>query len=106
MNSYIQLAADQKVIVKGELTFATVNSIWQTSLPLLKQLPNWHIDLQQVNHSDSAGLALLLEWCRLAKDSNKTVDFQHIPTQLHTIILANHLQKTLSIDNHDTSRDE
>lgn len=40
------------------------------------------IDLSGVTESDSAGLALLLEWLRLAKQRNAKVKFENVPTQV------------------------
>jgi phospholipid transport system transporter-binding protein len=40
------------------------------------------IDLGGVSESDSAGLALLLEWLRLAKGRSQVVHFANVPAQL------------------------
>lgn len=40
------------------------------------------IDLSGITESDSAGLALLLEWLRLAKQRNVQVQFANVPTQV------------------------
>lgn len=40
------------------------------------------IDLGGVQESDSAGLALLLEWLRVAKQRNQRVRFANVPAQL------------------------
>ncbi len=54
---------DDRLILHGNLTLASVKNIYQKSLPLAKhsQLPQL-IDLAKVKRVDSAGLALLLEW--------------------------------------------
>jgi phospholipid transport system transporter-binding protein len=40
------------------------------------------VDLSGVKESDSAGLALLLEWLRLARQRRRTVRFENLPEQL------------------------
>ncbi len=62
----------------GELSFATV----PTLLAQLKSVPNLPtvIDLQNVTRTDSAGLALLIEFRKQARE--KPVIFRHLPDQL------------------------
>ncbi len=43
------------------------------------------LDLQDVKHTDSAGLALLIEWLNEAKRADKSLKFQHLPSQLLTL---------------------
>ena len=73
------LKQKNKLFVQGQLTFSTVMNIWNHSKPLLKSLAQIKIDLSEVVHCDSAGLALLLEWKRWAKLNHKSVEFIHLP---------------------------
>ena len=43
------------------------------------------IDLGAVTHSNSAGLALMIEWLAEAQRSNQTVRFENIPDSLRQI---------------------
>jgi phospholipid transport system transporter-binding protein len=44
-----------------------------------------HIDLAGVTRSDSAGLALLVEWLRLAETRDISLQFHNLPGQLREI---------------------
>ncbi|EKD73693.1 MAG: hypothetical protein ACD_45C00217G0009 [uncultured bacterium] len=84
------------LFVSGDLNFLTVMAVWQKSLVLFKELNELHFDLAHVHSSNSAGLALLVEWVRYAKNVNKPITFADIPPQLNSIIAAAGMQKMLS----------
>ncbi|MDQ7091217.1 MAG: STAS domain-containing protein [Methylococcales bacterium] len=75
------------VVVKGDLSFAHIHK------KIVKAIDFGHsryshevnIDLSEVNQSDSAGLALMIEWIKLSKLHNTKVSFSHIPEQLLTL---------------------
>jgi phospholipid transport system transporter-binding protein len=54
------------------------------------------IDLGQVTHADSAGLALLLELQRVARSRNRTVRLIAIPAQVADLIRINGLTDAFS----------
>lgn len=41
-----------------------------------------HVDLADVSESDSAGLALVIEWLRLARQRGQRMNFANLPKQL------------------------
>jgi phospholipid transport system transporter-binding protein len=43
------------------------------------------VDLGGVGESDSAGLALLIEWLRMAKQSGKEIHFANVPEQIEAL---------------------
>jgi phospholipid transport system transporter-binding protein len=72
--------------VSGELNFSTIPVLLKNSLPLLANgPPQIEIDLSQVTASNSAGLALLLEWSEYAKSNHQHILFTKIPEQLMAI---------------------
>ena|SRR5260221_8645088 len=81
------ITADEKgqLIVSGELNFATIVGLWSQSLPLFTNRSHIDIDLSQVTLSNSAGVALLIEWLKYAKQTNKAIMFHRIPAQLQSI---------------------
>ena len=83
---------DGLLYIRGELNFSTVVTIWKDSLALLAQRAELHFDLSQVGSCDSAGLALILEWIKFAKQNKKTIQFSHIPKQLESIVRVSGLQ--------------
>ena len=78
-------AGDNQFAVSGSLNFATVSQLLIQSKSLFANAAAIDIDLSAVQHADSAGLALLLEWLRYGKQVNKVVHFHGLPTQLRTL---------------------
>jgi phospholipid transport system transporter-binding protein len=81
--------------VSGELNFTTVVNLWKESLPLLAKAPQLNFDFTEVTSSNSAGLALVLEWMKYAKQYSKPIRFNNIPKQLHSIITIAGLARML-----------
>ncbi len=82
----------------GDLTFATVAALQQASQRLLTRASGEiTIDLSGIRRADSAGLALLVEWLRLAKKQNKRLTLINLPQQLLTMAKTYDLQRLLPI---------
>ena len=84
--------------VEGELSLVTAPDLLQ-SMPA--QFPpvgsEAHIDLEGVTRSDSAGLALLVEWLRLAEGQGITLRFHNLPDQLREIARVSDLLPLLPL---------
>lgn len=81
--------------VTGALTFETVPDLYRNSASWFAGAGDLTIDLTQVDRTDSAGLALLIEWLRRAQAANRRLRFTNIPTQVQTLIRINGLQDAL-----------
>lgn len=46
----------------------------------------WTVDLANVNHSSSVGIALLLDWLRYGQQKNVAVEFLHMPQKMNEVI--------------------
>ena len=68
--------------LSGDLNVHNVMNIYINSLSYLRVQPNLQFDFSEVNSSDSAGLALMLEWMRYARKNNKTLQFKHISSAI------------------------
>jgi phospholipid transport system transporter-binding protein len=68
--------------VTGTLHFATVSGLLGAGIEALGGGRAAVIDLSGVTASDSAGLALLIEWVSAAKGANRPLRFEHVPSQL------------------------
>ena len=53
------------------------------------------IDLGGVSESDSAGLALLLEWLRLARQRKQTMHFANLPAQIAALARISEVEELL-----------
>ena len=83
-------------LISGCLDFQTVVDLWSQSLPLMENESALHFDLAQVTSSNSAGMALMLEWVRYAYENHRAIDFKNIPAQLHSIISVSGIEKVLN----------
>lgn len=84
--------------VAGELSKITVPAVWRSANTLLQGASqDLLIDLQQVTHTDSAGLALLLEWMTLARDKQLQIHFRNLPAQLWEIAKVSDLEDILPL---------
>jgi phospholipid transport system transporter-binding protein len=81
----LETVAPGRYRVQGELSFATVGTLLDESRKKFDSAPGLDIDLSGVAHSDSAGLALLIEWLRLAKRAGKRLSYSNLPPQLLAI---------------------
>ena len=84
--------------VEGELNLATAPELFQsmqTQFPAVSS--EAHIDLGGVTRSDSAGLALLVEWLRLAEQQGITLRFHNLPDQLREIARVSDLLPILPL---------
>jgi phospholipid transport system transporter-binding protein len=76
----------------GELDFVSTPYIYTESLVQLKKLSTLNIDLAGVTKSNSAAIALLIEWLKFAKAQQKPLHLHHIPKKLGAIIAASGIQ--------------
>jgi phospholipid transport system transporter-binding protein len=81
----ITLQSNGIVTLEGDLTFATIHKKTVQLIDFKKAQQELVIDFSQVNQSDSAGLALLIEWLKVAQQLNKTCKFSDLPEQLLTL---------------------
>jgi len=74
-----------RVTLTGPVTFATVGDLLRSSQPLFAGQKSITVDLAAVTSVDSAGLALLLEWLRLARSDGRAVSYTGLPDKLVAI---------------------
>jgi phospholipid transport system transporter-binding protein len=72
-------------ILAGDLNFSTVPGLMGAMDIGSADRNRISIDLAGVTRSDSAGLALLVEWLRESERLGKTVTFLNMPAQMQSI---------------------
>lgn len=80
--------------ITGNLTF-------DTTPELLQQSRGWFtngssqifVDLESAGRTDSAGIALLLQWIETSRNHNLQLKFTNLPAQMREFIEANDLSK-------------
>lgn len=94
----IEKQSDGVLLVRGELNIQTVMDFARQTTPVLtEEKRDVCLDLRGVERADSAGLALLIEWQRLAKRQGFSITFQNLPAQLMQIARVSDLHKVLPI---------
>lgn len=90
------VADNGRLVVSGQLNFATAKKLWNASLPLLAIHNELHFDLAKVLSSNSAGIALLIEWVKYARRHQKIITFERLPTQLQSIAAVSGVSEILT----------
>lgn len=81
-DAQIQSVDGGKFLISGDLDFTTVPGVWKASQLKFARTRSLVIDFSGVVRSDSAGLALLIEWMRYAKTNDTSLQFLNLPDQM------------------------
>lgn len=76
---------DGNFALSGDVTFKTAERILQASEGPFEDHTRIEIDLSGVTNSDSAGLALLLEWVTWANHTVREIRFSELPERIMAI---------------------
>ena len=82
--------------LSGEMTFATAENILRASEAPFEEHTQLEIDMSEVTDSDSAGLALLLEWVTWANHSVREIRFAGIPDTILAIARTTEVEPLLT----------
>lgn len=78
----------RQFFVAGDLHFSNVMPLYEKSLQSILACPELVFDFSQLKSSDSSGLALIVEWIKLAKQQNKPIQFLHLSQDIMSIAKA------------------
>lgn len=81
--------------ISGVLGFSTVADILEDSKELFEDYSVIKVDFSGVTESDSAGLALLLEWVNWAKHYVREIRYLNIPAQIRAIARISEVDELL-----------
>lgn len=93
----LRATGDGRLVLEGELSFATVTRLLYEARRLFEESEEIRIDLQAITRSDSAGLALLVECMRGAQQLGKPIQFLNIPPQMLAIARVSSLDQVLPL---------
>ena len=83
--------------VYGALDADTATDLLKRSDAAFKEAgASLEIDLANVPEGDSAGLALLIEWLRLAKQRRQTIHFKNVPPQIAALARISEVENLLN----------
>ena len=81
--------------LSGRLNFSSVAHLLRANGWL--QGDQLKVDMSDVEHSNSAGLALLLEWMKIAQQKGLKIKYHNVPEQLLVIARAYGVDQDLPI---------
>lgn len=76
---------DGRFTLSGRMSFDTAGDILRESEALFEHHTLLTVDLSGVEHTDSAGLALLLEWITWANHTVREIRFEGMPEKIDAI---------------------
>jgi phospholipid transport system transporter-binding protein len=89
----------QKATLSGRLDRLTAKKLLQQGRLLIVQAPSkWQVDLSDVHHSSSVGIALLLDWKRYGIDKNVAVEFLNVPQKMQDVIEFSGLKEVFKLN--------
>lgn len=89
-------AGEGRFVLSGAMTFKTVERILRQGEKLFESHTRLEIDLSGVDKSDSAGLALLLEWITWANHTVREIRFTGMPERVLAIAKTTEVEALLS----------
>jgi phospholipid transport system transporter-binding protein len=81
--------------VAGDINFDNVFLLYQESLPYLQQAERYHVDFAGVTSSNSAGIALIIEWVKFASLNHRTISFGGVSAGLRAIAKVGDVEKLI-----------
>ena len=93
----LKISDSGTVSIVGTLSFENVTSLLDESARVFDGESKLQFDLQAVDKSDSAGLALLVEWMSLATKKGQSVSFVNLPKQMLDIASVSGLNEVLPL---------
>ena len=97
MNEFsLEDLGDGRFALSGDMTFETADRILKASESPFENHTQIEVDLSEVKDSDSAGLALLLEWVTWANHSVREIRFTGMPERILAIAKTTEVEPLLT----------
>ena len=85
----------KEFILEGDLTFSSINTNAVNSIAFQEAADKVILDLSQVTKTDSAGLALLVEWKKAARNHHLQMQLKNPPEQILMLAKLNGIENML-----------
>lgn len=86
-----------RFLVSGDLSFDTAEAALAEGERLFEPFQELDLDFTHVGNSDSAGLAVLIEWIARARRDGKEIYFNHLPGQLLALAQISEVETLLPL---------
>ena len=93
----LEAVAAGRLKLVGDLSFRSVPRLLEASLDMIREVPEITVDLADVERSDSAGVALLVQWMREVRSQGKSITYLNIPSQMLAIARVSSLDAVLPL---------
>ena len=93
----IETTGDGRASVVGSLNFVTVSALLPRGSDLIRGGQAAVTDLGGVADSDSAGLALLIEWLSVAHQAGRPLRYDNLPSQLHQLARLSEVEELIAV---------
>lgn len=93
----LETTKDGRARVVGSLGFSTVNALLPAGSDAIRGGQAGVIDLAGVTDSDSAGLALLIEWLSVAHGAGQSLRYDNVPSQLHQLARLSEVEELIAV---------
>jgi phospholipid transport system transporter-binding protein len=93
----LEVTGEGRTRVVGALGFATVSALLPRGSDAIRRGDAAVIDLAGVTDSDSAGLALLIEWLSVAKGAGLGLRYDNVPSQLHQLARLSEVEELIAV---------
>ena len=87
---------DGKFALTGDLTFDTVSELLDRGQKAFAEHSRIELDLADIERSDSAGLALLIEWVTWANHSVREIRYLNVPERIVSIAKISEVEDLLN----------
>lgn len=85
------------LMVSGDLDFNNVMAVYAKALLKFADYKELVFDFASVTSCDSAGLALIIEWIKQARQQNKIISFKHLSPEILSLATASGLDRLILI---------
>lgn len=82
--------------LSGILDAATAPAVLEESQERFADAQRIEVDLAGVTESDSAGLALVLEWLRMARQHDQKINLVNLPAQINALARISEVEDLLT----------
>ena len=91
----IKKSPSGSIEIVGELNHDNVMALAHDASGIFASERDLYIDLGGISHTDSAGIALLVEWLSEARHHNQEIHFINVPEQVMDVARVSNLDRVL-----------
>ena len=97
-NGSVSSAAPGHFSVGSALTFETARGVFESGIACFQgdSSDSFTVDCAGVSNADSAGLAVLIEWRRWARQQGRHLKFVNLPAQINAIARLSEVSAVLA----------